>query len=142
VAIQITDSVFLTDEEIHFSASRSSGPGGQNVNKVSTRVTLCLDIPNSPSLSPSHKARIAAALGSRMDAKGRLRVHSQRHRTQVANRQAAVERLVELLAGALRPQKPRHPTRPSRASRERRIAAKKHRGQVKRLRSERPDPSP
>jgi ribosome-associated protein len=113
---------------------RSSGPGGQNVNKVSTRVTLLLDFERCAALSAQQKASIRAGLSKRLASDGRLRVVCQSARTQIENRAAARERLHELLRAALRRPTPRKPSRPSPGSRVRRLRAKRSRGEVKRQR--------
>ncbi len=110
--------------ELSFAFSRSGGPGGQNVNKTNTRVTLSFDVGVSPSLTDAERTRIRGALGRRIAGDGVLRIHSSRHRTQLANRQACVERLVDLLAGALAPRKVRRPTRIPAAARRRRLEDK------------------
>lgn len=113
---------------------RGGGPGGQNVNKVSTRVTLLLDLEQFPLLTPGQRQRIRTRLASRLDAEGRLRVVVQEARTQAANRATALARLIELLTRALLVPKPRTATRPTAGSKRRRLAAKKLRGAVKRER--------
>ena len=133
--IRITDSLLIPENEVEFSASRSGGPGGQNVNKVSTRVMLRFDAARSPSLSEWQRGRILSRLGTRVTKSGVLVVTSRRHRTQFANRQAVTERFVELLRDALKRRRPRKKTRPTAASRERRLDAKKRRGRLKKLRS-------
>jgi ribosome-associated protein len=133
----ITPDLVLADGELTFVASRSSGPGGQNVNKVSTKVTVLLDVDASPGLSEDEKRRIRERLATRISAAGILRVSSQRERSQAANREAAVERLAELLRWALAEQAPRRPTRVPRAVRERRLADKKLRSARKRTRAAR-----
>ena len=124
-----TDEVYLTlaggatirADELSFRCARSGGPGGQNINKVSTRVTLLFDVETSPSLTAAQKARIRARLASRINRRGVLRVVSSKHRTQAANRRAATQRFVELLSDALRVEKPRKRTSlPASAKRERR----------------------
>ena len=99
--VWITDSLEIPDDELTFTASRSSGAGGQNVNKVNTRVTLTFDLAASSSLTAAEKDRIAERLATRVNKTGVLRVTSQRHRTQAANRDAAVARFTELLRSAL-----------------------------------------
>ena len=132
--MRIADGLEIPDDELSFVTSRSGGPGGLNVNKLETRVTVRFDLAHSPSLSEEQRARIAERLATRVTRGGFLQVTSQRHRTQAANREAALERFAELLAGALREETPRKPTRATRASRQRRLDAKKRRGQKKRER--------
>lgn len=134
--IEVTPELAIPDGELTFTASRSGGPGGQNVNKVSTKVTLAFDVAGSPSLSSEQKAHILERLATRISRDGVLRVVSQRHRSQAANREAAVERLVELLRLALAEEPPRVPTRPTRAAKEHRVASKKLRGRLKKRRTQ------
>ena len=129
--IEITADLAIPEGELAFAASRAGGPGGQNVNKVATKVTLTFDVAGSPSLGEAQRARLRERLSTRVTGAGVLRVVSQRHRTQGANRAAALERFVELLRGALAEEAPRVPTRPTRVSKQRRITAKKHRARVK-----------
>jgi len=133
-AIEIGEGLEIPEAELSFATGPSSGPGGQNVNKVETKVTLAFDLAASPSLSDQQRQRIADRLGSRLTKAGVLRVTSQRHRTQAANRKAAVERFAELLAGALAEDPERRPTRPPAAARRRRLEAKRRRGRRKRER--------
>jgi ribosome-associated protein len=133
--IEVTPQLAIPEGEVTFTASRSGGPGGQNVNKVATRVTLVFDVAGSPNLSPDQRAGILERLATRISKDGVLRVVSQRHRTQAANRRAALERFVELLREALAEAVTRVPTRPTRVARERRVAAKKFRGRLKQQRA-------
>ena len=121
--------------EIHFRASRSGGPGGQNVNKVETKVEVWWSLDESPAFTPAEKARLRASLGRRIGADGSLRVVSQKFRSQSRNRAAAVERLRALVADALRPRKSRRATRPTASSRESRLESKKRRAATKKLRA-------
>jgi len=100
--IKITDQISISADELVFKFSRSSGPGGQNVNKINSRVTLLFDLSNSKSFSIYQKRRILTRLASRADKHGVIRVVSQHYRTQKANRRAVAERLGELLAEALK----------------------------------------
>ena len=134
--IEIASDLSIPDSEVTYRTSRSAGPGGQNVNKVETRVTLLFDLEASEGLSPEQKERIAAALRSRIGKDGRVRVTSQRHRTQGANREAATQRFAELLADALAVPKERRPPRgPSRRAQRRRVQEKRQRSAKKRLRA-------
>jgi ribosome-associated protein len=133
--IPITEDLSIPDEEVAFTTSRSGGPGGQNVNKLETRVTLRFDLAGSPSLSEEQKARLRERLATRITKDGILQVTAQRHRTQAANREAAVERFAELLRENLREEPPRKQTRPSRAAKARRLEAKRRQSQRKRERS-------
>jgi ribosome-associated protein len=139
--IEIASDLSIPGAEVTFRTSRSAGPGGQNVNKVETRVTLLFDLEGSESLSEEQKERVAAALRTRIGKDGLVRVSSQRHRTQRANKDAATERFAELLADALSVPKERRPPRgPSRSAQRRRLQAKRQRSAKKRLRSRpRPD---
>jgi ribosome-associated protein len=125
----------LSEGELQFTASRSGGPGGQNVNKVSSKVTIGLDLGRSAAFTPEQKERIRRKLATRINADGVLKVTSQKYRTQAANREAALARLIELLVDALREVKPRRKVRPSRAAKEKRIEAKHRRAKTKKQRS-------
>ncbi len=133
--IDILPDLSIDDNEVSFSASRSAGPGGQNVNKVATRVTLRFDVAASASLDDDSRQRILDHLATRIDKNGVLAVRSQRHRTQAANRRAAQERFVELLREALETSPERQPTRVPRRARERRLIDKRRRAEIKQGRS-------
>lgn len=131
--------VVIPPQELTFTFTRSSGPGGQNVNKTSTRVTLLFDVRASQALSAAQKSRVLAALASRINRDGVLRVVASRFRTQAANRNAARDRLHDLLNAAIRPRTERVPTAvPARAKRERR-QDKAHRARLKDQRRRPPD---
>ena len=133
--IEITDQVSIPEEELRFTASLSSGPGGQNVNKVSSRVTLRFEVVNSPSLSPEQKELVLRRIGSRIGKDGVLRVISQNTRSQAANRELAVERFIELLRNAVKQVPTRKRTRVSRAAKLRRLNEKKQHSIQKQERS-------
>jgi ribosome-associated protein len=135
--IPIDDNLSIPDEEVSFVTSRSGGPGGQNVNKLETRVTVRFDLAGSASLSEEQKARLRERLATRVTRDGVLQVSSQRHRSQGANRDAAVERFAELIRENLREEPPRKKTRPSRAAKARRLDEKRRQSQRKRERSTR-----
>ncbi len=133
--IPISEDLAIPDDEVSFITSRSGGPGGQNVNKLETRVTLRFDLTGSPSLGDEQKNRLRQRLATRITKEGVLHVTAQRHRTQAANREAAVERFAELLRENLREEAPRKKTRPSRGAKARRLEAKRRHGQRKRERA-------
>ncbi|MBI1213801.1 MAG: aminoacyl-tRNA hydrolase [Alphaproteobacteria bacterium] len=135
--IRITDSIAIDEGEIEETFVRSSGPGGQNVNKLATSVQLRFDIRRSPNLPEDVRARAERLAGRRLTKDGVLVLIAQQYRTQERNRADALERLVTLLQQAATRPKARKATRPTRASRERRIETKKRRSTVKRMR--RPD---
>jgi len=135
--IEIVENTAIAEGELTFKTSRSSGPGGQNVNKLNTRVTALFDVGNSPSLSEDQKRQIVSKLSTRMDRHGVLRVVSQKHRSQEANRRAAVERLLQLLQEALTPVPIRRKTKVPAAARQRRLDEKKLRSRLKNQRARR-----
>jgi ribosome-associated protein len=129
-----TPDDLLRAGDLSFEFLRSSGPGGQNVNKVETAVRLRLDVSGTRLLSPGVKARLGALAGHRMTSEGTLVIEARRHRTQEGNRRDALERLAELLQGSWCPPRPRLGTLPTRAARRRRLDQKRERGAVKRQR--------
>ncbi len=133
--ITITEDLSIPKSELSFTASRSSGPGGQNVNKVSTRITLRFDLDNTGRLDGAQKELIRQRLATRISRQGVLSVSSQRHRTQAANREAAVERFVELIQQALEVDPERKPTRIPRRIDRRRLEEKRRRARLKKDRS-------
>ena len=132
--IVINASTSIPDAEIQFSATRSSGPGGQHVNKVNSCVILEFDLHGCSALTVYQKRRIAESLGPRINKQGLLRMQAQRHRSQSVNREQLIERFVDLLQQALRPRKYRVPTRVPTRVREKRLESKKQRTQTKRIR--------
>ena len=134
--IRITRNIFLDEQEIHFDFVRSSGPGGQNVNKVATAVQLRLDVRNSPSLPEEVKTRLLKLAGKRVTREGVLVLDARRYRSQDRNRQDAMERLVSIVKRAARKPQKRIRTKPSTSSKEKRLRNKKQRGEIKKLRSE------
>ena len=129
--IEIMPGVSIPEDELHFDASRSGGPGGQNVNKVSSRVTLTFDVHASTALSADQKLTLLAKLAGRINKEGVLRVISQRTRSQDLNRSDAIDRFSELLREALTPQLKRVKTRVPRKAHAKRVEAKKKRSVVK-----------
>lgn len=135
MAVEVSEGLMIPDEELAFTTSRSSGPGGQNVNKVSTRVTLLFDVEQSPSLSPEQRDLVRRRLPGRINRDGILRVVSQRHRSQSANREAAVRRFAELLAQALTEAPERVPVAVPAQMKERRLEEKHQRSRLKKERA-------
>ena len=133
--LEVTPALAIPDDELVERFVRASGPGGQNVNKVSSAVELRFDAARSPSLPEDVRARVLARRDRRITADGVVVISAQRHRTQDRNREDARERLAELLRQATIVAKPRVPTRPTKASRVRRVEAKKQRAKVKQGRS-------
>ncbi len=129
--LQITPDISIADWELTETFTRASGPGGQNVNKVSTAVELRFEAARSPNLTPEVKARLRRLAGRRWTTDGALIVTSERHRSQAMNREDAREKLAELIRAALIRPKPRRPTRPTLGSVRRRLEAKTRRGAIK-----------
>ena len=129
--LKITDTVFLADWELTESFSRSSGPGGQNVNKVETAVELRFEAERSPHLSGPVKTRLKRLAGRRWTLDGAIVIRAEETRSQIRNRELAKERLVEMIREALTAPKRRVPTRPTLGSQKRRLASKAVRGEVK-----------
>lgn len=129
--LKITDTVFLADWELTESFSRSSGPGGQNVNKVETAVELRFEAERSPHLSAPVKTRLKRLAGRRWTLDGAIVIRAEETRSQIRNRELAKERLVEMIREALIAPKRRVPTRPTLGSQRRRLATKAVRGEVK-----------
>jgi ribosome-associated protein len=132
--IRITDETVISEGDIVYRFSRSSGPGGQNVNKVSTRVTLLFDINKSRGLTAEQKQRLFDRLSSRISDEGLLAVVSQRYRTQSANRKSAQNRLVELLKAALRDMPVRKETGVPHGEKRKRLLRKRRRSEIKQMR--------
>ena len=136
--IRITDQISIDESEIEESFVRSSGPGGQNVNKLSTAVQLRFDVRRSPSLPNDVAVRLMRLAGKRMTKDGVLVLIAQNHRTQERNRAEAQARLIDLIRQAAVRPVPRRTTKPTRASKQRRIESKKRRSGVKALRQSKP----
>jgi ribosome-associated protein len=132
--IEIAPGIGVSEYELTFSFDRSPGPGGQNANKTSTRVTLHFDVNKSMSLSTAQKAQVRKALASRINQDGVLRIISSKERTQLANRRAAVNRFIELMTKAFRTPKTRKKTKVPASAQQKRLDTKTRRGTVKRLR--------
>ena len=137
--IPINCHLFLDDSEIEESFVRASGPGGQNVNKVSSAVQLRFDLSGSRSLPEDLRERLARLAGRRLTRDGVIVIIAQRYRTQERNRQDALDRLIALIRRAAVPPTPRRPTKPSRAAKERRLEAKARRAAVKQQRRTAPE---
>ncbi len=141
--LRLTPSIAIPDDELVERFVRASGPGGQNVNKVSTAVELRFDAAQSPSLPEALRARLLARRDQRITDDGVVVIMAQRFRTQDRNRQDARERLLGLIQAVLKPPKPRLATKPTKASKERRLTSKRERATVKRQRASRfPDIDP
>ncbi len=132
--IQVTDAISIDESELMFDFVQASGPGGQNVNKVSTAVRLRFDVRNSPSLPDYVREKLEQVAGRRLSSDGVLLIAAQRFRSQLRNREDAIDRLVELVRAASVRQAIRRPTRPTLGSRKRRLEAKGQRSETKRMR--------
>ena len=132
--IVLSHSLKIPLTELQFKTSRSGGPGGQNVNKLETRVEVLFDVANSPSLSNTARQRLLDKLTSLLDSSGILHVVAQDTRSQWKNKQLAIDRLTHLLKSAIVVRKKRIATNPTHSSREHRLRTKKARGQIKRMR--------
>ena len=137
--IRINRSLTIPGHEVEYRFTTSGGPGGQHANKASTRVVLLWNVTRSEALGPRQRQRILGALRTRIDKEGNLRLTSDRHRSQMQNRNDVTERFRALIHDALIPPKARVATGPTKASKERRLQAKKRRGATKRARTVRPD---
>lgn len=137
--IEITPEVSLDEAELHFDYIRSSGPGGQNVNKVATAVQLRWDVAGTIALTPEVKLRLRRLAGSRVTDDGILLIEAKRYRTQEKNRLDAINRLVIIVQQALVPPKTRRATRPTVSARAARVSDKKKRGETKRIRKYNPE---
>jgi ribosome-associated protein len=129
-----SEQVNLLKKELDYKTSRSGGKGGQNVNKVETKVEVSLNVKNSFALSKSQKERILEKLTNRISEEGLLKLTEEKHRSQLANKEAVVEKLVELLNRALKVQKARKKTKPSKSSKLKRRESKEKRSELKKTR--------
>ena len=132
--IEVTDTISLEDDELKLEFVQSSGPGGQNVNKLATAVQLRFDVRRSPSLPEEVRLRLERQAGKRLSEEGILIIEARRYRTQEHNRQDAIDRLVAMIRKATEKPKPRKKTRPTAESRQKRLDEKRRRGEIKSLR--------
>ena len=133
-AVEVRPGLVLPASDLRLDFARSGGPGGQNVNKVESKVILFFDLRGSTALDEGQKARVQEALGTRLNRDGALVLHVSTHRERRRNEEEAYERLAKLLRAALAPVKNRRATRPTRGSQRRRLEQKKRRSQIKRMR--------
>lgn len=132
--LRVRRTVFIPEDELHWRFTPSGGPGGQHANKSSTRAEVTWNVENSRALGPRQRERVLGKLGHRIDAAGNITVASDRRRSQVRNREDALDRLRDLVDHALVVTPPRSATQPTKASKERRLQDKKRRSETKRLR--------
>jgi ribosome-associated protein len=137
--IEVSSNVKIDENEIHYEFIRASGPGGQNVNKVSSSVQLRFDVRNSSSLEPDVKERLIKLAGSRITEDGILIIEARRYRTQEQNRADATRRLIDWINNALEKPKIRKATKPTITAKAARVSDKKKRGEIKRIRNYNPD---
>jgi len=133
--LQINEVLTIPAADLQWSAARGSGPGGQNVNKVASKVELRFDLNGTTALSPAVKDRLRAIAGNRIDAEGRLLITCQESRDQRSNLEEALRKVRALILKALTPPKKRRPTKPTRGSKERRLAGKRAHAEKKRRRT-------
>jgi len=133
--IKITPQIAVSEQELSFTFDRSPGPGGQKINKTSTRVTLHFNVEQSISLSNKQKQLVRERLATRINSQGILKISSSKERTQLANRRSTVNRFVELMSKAVIPPKRRKRTRPPASANRKRLEEKKKRGSLKKTRS-------
>ena len=134
--LHINDNVSIPLAELSFRFSRSSGPGGQHVQKSSTRVELLFDVVNSPSLTESQRARVLEKLSGYIDSTGVLHLFAQSERSQLRNREEVITRFQDMMRKALKRRKRRKRTKPTAASKEKRLEEKRHRSETKKKRSQ------
>jgi len=139
MGIVINSHLIISSSEIAYRTTRSSGPGGQHVNKAETQVELLFDVTHSPSLTEAQRRRILSQLKNLLDQDGVLHLTAQSERSQLRNREIVTARFQAVLAAALRVPKRRRPTKPTAASKTKRIESKKRRGQIKQLRRSPPE---
>ena len=138
-AVRVNRSLEIPESELETTFSTSGGPGGQHANKSSTRVELRWNVADSGVLGPRQRARLLDKLGHRIDSKGVLRVISDAHRSQLRNRIEVEKRLADIVAAALKKEKPRRKTQPSKAAKEKRLQQKRRRSELKKSRRLDPD---